>query len=68
MDGLQIKPEVLSEGPHYLYQMWMLMILDSTCVSLLLVIGSEVNTTYVMDSMNTASAYLSVKCKLDIIC
>ena len=26
--------------------------------------GSEVNTTYVMDSMNTASAYLTVKRKL----
>ena len=26
--------------------------------------GIEVNTTYVMDSMNTASAYLTVKHKL----
>ena len=31
--------------------------------------GSEVNTTYVMNSMNTASAYLTVKRKLvEIIC
>ena len=33
----------------------------------IIIAGSEVNTTYVIDSMNTAYVYLFVKCKLEII-
>ena len=34
------------------------------CIIIASYTGSKVNTTYVMDSVNTASAYLTVKSKL----